>query len=111
MNLPLSSRCAATLVCAWLALQGASALAATAEPMDLDPDILAEIAKEKARANSLRQPAKNEKGNSKDGDEKSKDCGSINIGNVVGNRRVGFAPVDINVVVIGDIFNVNNKCK
>ena len=110
MKLPPSSRHAALFVAAWLALQGACVFAATADPMDLDADILAEIAKEKARANSLRAPAKKEKGD-KAGADKSNDCGSINIGNVVGNRRVGFAPIDINVVVVGDIFNVNNKCK
>ena len=110
MKLPLSSRHIATLVCAWLTLHSASALCATAEPMDIDADILAEIAKEKARANSLRTPAKNEKGD-KAGADPSKDCGNVSIGNVVGNRRVGFAPIDINVIVIGDILNVNNKCK
>jgi hypothetical protein len=101
----------AVLACAWLAAQGTSALAATTEPMDLDADILAEIAKEKARANSLRRGPKNEKGESREGADKSKDCGSINIGNVVGNRNLGFAPVDVNVIVVGDILNVNNKCK
>jgi hypothetical protein len=110
MNLPLSSRHIAALACAWLALQGACVFAATTEPMDIDADILAEVAKEKARANSLRSPGKSEKGDKQTADV-SKDCGSVNIGNVVGNRRIGFAPIDINVVVIGDIFNVNNKCK
>ncbi len=110
MKPTLSSRRIATLACAWLALHGACASAATAEPMDLDADILAEIAKEKARANSLRTPAKNEKGE-KSNSDKSKDCGNVNIGNVVSDRRIGFAPVDINVIVIGDILNVNNKCR
>ena len=41
----------------------------------------------------------------------SAECGSVNIGNVVGNRRIGFAPVDINVVILGDILNINNKCQ
>ena len=110
MKPTLSSRRIATLACAWLALHGACAVAATADPMDLDADILAEIAKEKARANSLRTPAKNESGE-KASSEKSKECGNVNIGNVVGNKRIGFAPVDINVIVIGDILNVNNKCR
>ena len=110
MNLPLPSRHIATLAFVWLALQSTCVFAATTEPMDIDPDILAEIAKEKARANSLRTPAKNEKGGKASADP-SKDCGNVSIGNVVGNRRVGFAPIDINVIVIGDILNVNNKCK
>ena len=114
---PTSSYRLAPWLGAALVLPFALAFAApTTEPLDIDPDMAADIAKQKARANAMRSAMQREKGDKGErGDKKSNeslnDCGSINIGNVVGNRRVGFAPVDINVIVLGDILNVNNKCK
>lgn len=84
----------------------------TTEPLDIDPDFMADIAKQKARANAMGSSSKQkQKGPGNRSADPSAECGSINIGNVVGNRRVGFAPVDINVVVLGDVLNMNNKCK
>jgi hypothetical protein len=84
----------------------------TTEPLDIDPDFMADIAKQKARANAMGNNSKTRQpGPGNRSADPSAECGSINIGNVVGNRRVGFAPVDINVVVLGDILNMNNKCK
>ena len=95
-----------------LSLHGALALAApTTEPLDIDPDMAADIAKQKARANAMRSAMLREKGGKAKLTDPSAECGSVNIGNVVGNRRIGFAPVDINVVILGDILNINNKCQ
>jgi hypothetical protein len=116
MKLPRSSRHLAPWLGAVLALHCALALAVpTTEPLEIDPDMAADIAKQKARANSMRDARqKDQKGNKngdKNGADSTNDCGSVNIGNVIGNRRIGFAPVDINVIVLGDILNINNKCK
>jgi len=112
MKSPTSSRRWAPWLGAALALHCALALAVpTTEPLEIDPDMAADIAKQKARANSMRDAKLKEKNGDKSGADSTKDCGSVNIGNVIGNRRIGFAPVDINVVVLGDILNINNKCK
>jgi hypothetical protein len=96
---------------ALFALPAVAALSANPEPQDLDPEMLAEIAKARARANSLqRAGSKSERGGGRATDPTA-ECGAVSIGNVVGNRRVGFAPIDINVIVLGDILNVNNNCK
>jgi hypothetical protein len=103
-----------SVLAAVLAVHGAFALAApTTEPLDIDPDMAADIAKQKARANAMRGAMLREKGGKANGrvTDPSAECGSVNIGNVVGNRRIGFAPVDINVVILGDILNINNKCQ
>jgi hypothetical protein len=105
------SKAALAAVLAW---HGVVALAApTTEPLDIDPDMAADIAKQKARANAMRGAMLREKGGKANGKvtDPSAECGSVNIGNVVGNRRIGFAPVDINVVILGDILNINNKCQ
>jgi hypothetical protein len=95
-----------------LALHCALAFAVpTTEPLEIDPDMAADIAKQKARANSMRAAKLKEQGGDGKSSTESKDCGSVNIGNVLGNRRIGFAPIDINVIVLGDILNINNKCK
>lgn len=93
------------------AVAAGAADAANPEPLDLDADILAMLAKEKARAvQSARSSAALKQ--TKPGESTSTaECGAVNIGNVVGNGRIGFAPIDVNVIVVGDIVNANNKCK
>ena len=101
----------ASMTVAFATLFG-SALAANPEPMDLDPDILAEIARQKARANTQARLAANAGKTGKAGAPPSAaECGAVAIGNVVGGGRVGFAPVDVNVVIVGDVINANNRCK
>ena len=96
---------AVALIAASLLAMG-NAQAATAEPLDYEPDVLAKLAKERARATSQ---------NAQDGRSGQKsataDCGSVNIGNVVGNGRVGFGPTEVNVIITGDVINANNNCR
>jgi hypothetical protein len=86
----------------------AAAGPANPEPLDLDPDILAEIARQRARATTqARQVPKAGKA----GERPSAECGAVSIGNVVGGGRVGFSPIDVNVVIVGDVINANNNCR
>ena len=105
------SRVAHALLGIALVALAQGAFAANAEPMDLDPDILAEIARQKARATTQARQAANAGKPGKAGDKPAADCGAISIGNVLGNGRIGFSPIDVNVVIIGDVINANNKCK
>lgn len=109
----LSHRVARILVGAALAALVGSTFAAAAnpEPLDLDPDILAEIAKQRARATAQARQAANAAKPTKGDGKPAAECGSIAIGNVVGGGRFGFSPTDVNVVIVGDVINANNKCK
>ena len=111
MNL-VSRRMTRALLCAAFAALTGSAFAATAEPLDLDPDILAEIARQKARSTTqARQAANAGKAGKAGAQPAAAECGAIAIGNVVGGGRLGFSPIDVNVVIIGDVINANNKCR
>jgi hypothetical protein len=101
----------ALLGAALAALAGAAFAAANPEPMDLDADILAEIARQKARATTQARQAANAGKPGKAGEKPSAECGAVSIGNVIGNGRIGFSPIDVNVVIVGDIINANNKCR
>ena len=108
----LSHRVARLLVGAVLAaLVGSAFAAANPEPLDLDPDILAEIAKQRARATAQARQAANAAKPTKGNEKPAAECGSIAIGNVVGGGRFGFSPTDVNVVIVGYVINANNKCK
>ena len=108
---PISTPIARALLGAVLATLAVGAFAAAnPEPLDLDPDILAEIARQRARASTLaRLDATKDKGGKSA--NPAAECGALAIGNVLGGRRIGFAPIDINVVIVGDVINANNKCK
>jgi len=100
------------LLCAASMLMAGQALAANPEPMYLDPDILAEIARQRARASTLARAAANAGKEGRGGGPPSAaECGAVAIGNIVGNGRTGFSPIDVNVVIVGDVINANNKCK
>lgn len=109
---PSSPRLARTLLgAAFAVLAGAAAAGpANPEPLDLDPDILAEIARQRARATTQARLGANAKGG-KAGERPAAECGALAIGNVVGNGRIGFAPIDVNVVIVGDVINANNRCR
>jgi hypothetical protein len=112
MNSPTSPHRLTPWLGAALALHCAIAFAVpTTEPLDIDPDMAADIAKQKARANSMKDARLKQQSGDKNAADPTQECGSVNIGNLVADRRIGFAPVDINVVVLGDILNINNKCK
>ncbi len=110
MNLSSQRITKALMGAALLALVG-SAFAANPEPMDLDADILAEIARQKARSTTQARQAGNAAKPGKANDKPAAECGAIAIGNVVGGGRIGFSPTEINVVIVGDVINANNKCK
>lgn len=105
------SRVVQALVGIALAALTQGAFAANPEPLDLDPDILAEIARQKVRATTQARQAANAGKAGKAGDKPAAECGAISIGNVIGNGRIGFSPIDVNVVIVGDVINANNKCK
>lgn len=110
MRLPSQRIKRALLGTALAALVG-SAFAANPEPMDLDADILAEIARQRARSTTQARQAGNAGKASKATDKPAAECGSIAIGNVVGGGRFGFSPTDVNVVIVGDVINANNRCR
>lgn len=106
-----SSRITASLLIALLTTVGGPALAATAEPLEIDADVLAMLAKEKARVTAANGQAASAARRGASNDPTQAECGSINIGNVISGGRIGFAPTDVNVVILGDVVNANNKCK
>jgi len=81
-----------------------------AEPDDLDVELLAQIAKERAKGNSQKTAA----GRAGDGAAATdKDgCGNIGIGNIFTGGNVGFRPPrEVTVIVTGDVISANNRCK
>ena len=102
--------CCATVL---LALVSAAALAVNAEPMDLEPETLAKLAQQRAKANGLSKTS-DAVGNARASDGLANSpaaCGAVNIGNVIGGGRPGFQPREITVVITGDVINANNKCR
>ena len=87
------------------------AICASAEPMDIEPELAAKIAREKARIKRDQHEAG--KDSSLGGmDSTSADCGSVNIGNVANDQnRIGAVPRTNTVVITGPVINVGNKCK
>jgi hypothetical protein len=109
---PASKPIARALLGAAMAAMAAGALAvANPEPLDLDPDILAEIARQRARATTHARLGANAGRAGKGSTTPTAECGSLSIGNVVGGGRIGFSPIDVNVVIVGDVINANNRCR
>ena len=111
MKTRFAGRFARPLLGVALAALVGSAVAATAEPLDLDADLLAEIARHKARATVQSRQTASAGKRSQSSDKPAAECGAISIGNVIGGSRIGFSPVDINVIILGDIVNANNRCR
>jgi hypothetical protein len=82
--------------------------AAETEILELDEAILARLAREKLRKNAEedREADINKKRKAAD----ATGCGSVNIGNIIGSKRVSGS-TEITVVVTGDVVNANNKCR
>ena len=93
---------------------GAAARTVETEPSDLDPALIAKIAKAKARSHTLNGDSKLGNGGelvfdgSTDGRSR---CGSVDIGNVTTPGPAWRAPREITVVVTGDVVNAGNSCK
>ena len=82
------------------------------EPLDLDPALIAKIAKAKAKSNTVNDKV----GTSGDvvfdgGTAGRSSCGNVDIGNVTTNGPAWKAPREITVVVTGDVVNAGNNCK
>jgi hypothetical protein len=97
---------------ALMALASATVRAgASAEPLDIDPDVLSKLALERAKnrgqanaaAAAARAPTSDPLAN-------PADCGNVNIGNVITGGKPGFQPREVTVVITGDVINANNKC-
>jgi hypothetical protein len=82
------------------------AAAATSEPLGVEPDTLATIAKEKTKKQF-------ESKGKRDGDsgDNENGCGNIDIGNFLSNGKSSRAPKEITVIITGDVVSVDNKCK
>lgn len=102
-----------TAIVAALAIAaGAVQAAATAEPMDIEPELLSRLALERAKGNQL---GKKQRGvgtpAARDGSNPLAECGAVNIGNVLTGGRPGFQPREVTVVITGDVVNANNRCR
>lgn len=77
--------------------------------IELDDDMNAKLARHKSKQRVLQN--RNDDEDNKDGKQSSnQECGSLGIGNVVQNSRVGGVR-EVNVIVTGDVINAFNKCK
>ncbi len=86
--------------------------AANTEPLNVEADILAKLAKEKAKRHGADSRGVNSSGSAAAMNaDQDAPCGNVDIGNFVSNGRGGRAPKDITVVITGDVINANNKCR
>jgi hypothetical protein len=92
-----------------LACASGAAAAANPELLDIEPDILAKIAREKLKAQQER--SKGDKEMERGRARERAACGNVDIGNVIGGRHPGFQPRNVTVVVTGDVINAFNKCR
>lgn len=86
---------------------------ATAEAQDLDADILAKIAKERAKGNAQLGADRRADRKGLGTDPTNSDgCGNIGIGNIFTGGNTGFRPPrEVTVIVTGDIVSANNRCR
>ncbi len=87
------------------------AFCVNAEPADMDVDLAAKVAREKAKIKRDQHEAGKDSllGSA---ESASADCGSVNIGNVSNDKgRIGAVPQNNTVVITGPVINVGNKCK
>lgn len=93
---------------------GHAAAPVQTEPSDMDPQLLAKIAKAEAR-----QQVGSQIGTISPGGEMvvggamtaPGGCGNVNIGNVAAGPTGFLGPRDITVIVTGDVVNAGNTCK
>ena len=99
---------AGVALCSLFAVVHASPPSVNPEQMDLDPDIMAKIFKEKSKRNTSGQAAAGSPGGSG-----SKDCGTVNIASNEKKSNSGIGNImgkQTTVVVTGDVINMAN-CK
>ena len=94
-----------------LSIAPLQASAANPEPMGADVDIIAKLAKEKAKRHGQDGRNGNQgTANAINGNDDAA-CGNVDIGNFDSGNKGGRAPKEITVVITGDVINANNKCK
>lgn len=95
------------MAAAALLLAAIPAHAATTEPMDLDPDMQAKVAREKAKARYERGTKSGDTRNKRGNDS---DCGNISIGNSDENEKGSrkISPREKNVIITGPVINAGN---
>lgn len=76
--------------------------AANSEPLDIEPEDRAKLARIRSQANIIRSQNKGQ--DTVDTEE----CGTIDIGNSFGNRR---GKTEIDIIIDGDIINAFNECR
>ncbi len=101
-----TAKIAASLIVG-LMICSAGAIAADAETADLPENILAKMARYKAKR--FNEPSDKSFIERRRGDQVGT-CGGLNIGNVSGGRGVRSMPRQVTVVISGDVINANNKC-
>jgi predicted nicotinamide N-methyase len=82
--------------------------AANPDPPDVDPDIMARVAKERTKR-ATTATGQNAAALSKA--DSNVACGAVDIGNVNTGGRIGMTPPQITVVITGDVISANNVCK
>jgi uncharacterized low-complexity protein len=93
---------------------GAAAHNVETEPSDLDPALIAKIAKMKAKSQTLGGDSKIGPAGEKiiDGSTAGRGrCGNVDIGNVSSTGPAWQIPREITVVITGDVVNAGNSCK
>ena len=92
---------------------GAAARTVETEPSDLEPALIAKIAKAKAKSNTLGSGTLGASGELVlDGSTAGRSsCGNVDIGNVNSTGPSFRQPREITVVVLGDVVNAGNSCK
>jgi len=83
--------------------------AASAQPIGIEAEDRAKLARIKAKGSVLSKSSASGKksgGGGDDGDE----C-SLEIGNIDTGGRRGGGPREVNIFIPGDIFQVNNRCR
>lgn len=87
-------------------LEAAPSHAASAQPIGLDTETRAKLARVRAKGNSMvKQFAADKRGEREDGDECSIDIGNVN----TGDR--GRGPREVTIYIPGGVFQSNNRCR
>ena len=109
MHAPLHAAVLVALL-ALVAPPASAAPKATAEPLDLDPELLSKLALERAKTRTINRVAGQQAGGLGPDGKSPAECGAVNIGNVITGGK-GFQPREVTVVITGDVINANNQCK
>jgi hypothetical protein len=80
--------------------------AASSQPVGIDAENRAKLARVKAVGNAMSRASASNGKSSGDGGDCSLEIGNVNTG---GGR--GRAPREVNIFIPGDIFQVNNRCR